>query len=155
MNYSNADLPRKRVGATALFLNPRREILIVKPAYRDGWLTPGGTVNENETPMEGCAREVSEELGLNCEIGRLLGLGYRSRHGDKVENIQFVFWGAVLLPSDESAITLQREELTEYRFSPVEELGQHLNQHLANRFKLAYEAHESGHVFYEENMRLS
>jgi len=155
MNYSNANLPRKRVGATALFLDALGNILIVKPTYRDGWLTPGGTVNENETPREGCAREVSEELGLNCKIGRLLGLGYRSRHGDKVENIQFVFWGAVLSYEDESAISLQEEELEEYRFCPVNQLGKHLNEHLANRIKLAYEAHESGQCFYEENMRLS
>lgn len=54
-----------RKAAVAIFLNSQDEILIVqKTAYSDKeWDLPGGGIEEGETPEEGIARELEEELG--------------------------------------------------------------------------------------------
>lgn len=153
MSYSNASLPRKRIGAAAILLDSQRAVLIVKPTYRLGWLTPGGTVEEDESPYEACGREVREELGLDVTIGRLLAVGYRPAHQDKVENIQFVFWGGELTDQQISSIRLPAGELDEFRFCERDDLGQFLNAHLANRCRLALEALELETIAYEEDMR--
>ena len=46
-NYYST-LPTKRMGAAVIFFNQKKEILIVKPTYKDHWSLPGGTVNKNE-----------------------------------------------------------------------------------------------------------
>lgn len=149
--YSNEHLPRKRVGATALYTNAADEILIVKPSYRSGWLTPGGTVDEGESPRSGCLREVHEELGHSFPIIRLLCIEYRPAHDSKVENLQFVFWGGELDPQAIDAIELASGELDEFRFSPVVDLQEYLNSALAHRVRVALEARANGRIIYLED----
>jgi len=47
-------------------------ILIHRAASDDFWALPGGRVEFLETSLETIARELGEELGLNCQIIRLL-----------------------------------------------------------------------------------
>lgn len=47
-------------------------VLLVNPAYKPGSEIPGGYLRPGETPREGAARELKEELGLTTPIGRLL-----------------------------------------------------------------------------------
>jgi 8-oxo-dGTP diphosphatase len=150
-SYSNAHLPRKRVGATALYVDQSDQILIVKPAYRQGWLTPGGTVEENESPYEGCRREVREELGSDLPVHRLICIEYRSAHEAKVENLQFVFWGGVLNHEQIEGLRLREGELEKYRFCPLEDIDQFLNPTLANRVTNAVHAQARGEVIYLED----
>ena len=70
-------LPKKRMAAGALFLNERQEILIVKPAYREFWLLPGGVIEDGESPRQACMREIREELGLEVWVEKLLCVDYK------------------------------------------------------------------------------
>lgn len=69
MNYKN--LPKKRMAAGCLFLNDKKELLILKPSYRETWNIPGGVIEENESPLAACKREIKEELGIECKINNL------------------------------------------------------------------------------------
>jgi len=58
------------------------EIVVVhRPAY-DDWTLPKGKVDADETPEECALREVKEETGFRCELGRPVGCtAYVDRRG--------------------------------------------------------------------------
>ena len=50
--------------------------MVVKPNYKEGWILPGGTVDENESPLTAAVREVKEEMGIRkirvvTKLGRI------------------------------------------------------------------------------------
>lgn len=144
-------LPKKRVGATVLFFNQANEILLVKPTYRDDWLTPGGTAELNESPSQACKREVSEELGLDLPIGRILCIEYQSSHDHRVENIQFIFFGGTLTEDVVKSIRLPLDEITGFKFCELSMAAKFLNYKLHRRVKHAVIALRKGQVVYLEN----
>ena len=62
---------KKPIAAGALFLNKDGKILLVEPTYKDHWGMPGGTVEDDESPADGCVREIKEELSLDLKKGDL------------------------------------------------------------------------------------
>jgi 8-oxo-dGTP diphosphatase len=62
--------------------NGRPEIVLVhRPAY-DDWAFPKGKLRGNETEEEAAVREVEEETGLRCTLGREVGVtSYRDAQG--------------------------------------------------------------------------
>jgi len=142
-------LPRKIVGSAAVFFNSKNELLIAKPNYRDGWLTPGGAVEALESPLQGCIREIKEEIGLDIPNLKCIGVGHEvgaTPDGEKYDALQFTFYGGVLSDEQISNITLQKKELDEYRFVPLEEALKLLNQKLARRIDQALKAYNAGTI---------
>jgi len=126
-------LPKKRMAAAALIQNSRGAILIVKPTYRPEWLLPGGAIEANESPRQACEREVQEEIGISLAIGNLLCVDYVPQEHVKTESLQFIFDGGILNQEQIQAIRLPAEELSEYRFSPLEEATSLLAPSVARR----------------------
>ena len=62
--------------------NGKVQIVVVhRPAY-DDWTLPKGKVDSDETPQECALREVREETGFRCELGRPVGCtAYVDRRG--------------------------------------------------------------------------
>jgi hypothetical protein len=56
-----AGLAAAFVTAGALITDTGGRVLLVKPNYRDHWLFPGGTADDNESPEAACAREIKED----------------------------------------------------------------------------------------------
>lgn len=114
-----ASLSRKVAGAGVIFRNEEGNILIVKPDYRDDWLLPGGSVDEDESPLTCAVREVAEEIGLAISNPRLVGICY-SKKVTFSDSFTFFFDGGVLKSERIAEIILQENELLEYRFVPLE-----------------------------------
>jgi 8-oxo-dGTP diphosphatase len=56
-------------------------VLVHRPAY-DDWSFPKGKLHQGETEAEAAAREVQEETGLRCRLGREVGTSaYRDPKG--------------------------------------------------------------------------
>lgn len=109
-------LPKKRMGAGVLLFNEKEEILIVKPTYRDYWLIPGGVVEKDESLRETCLRESQEEIGLDIDLKRLLGVHYKGDYLERGESLMFIFYGGVLTPEQIKGIELRDGEIEEYKF---------------------------------------
>ncbi|MCP5099570.1 MAG: NUDIX hydrolase, partial [Chloroflexi bacterium] len=65
-------LPKKRMSAGALFFDELGRLLVVNPTYKPTWEIPGGAIELNESPYQGCKREIEEELGLIRNLVRLI-----------------------------------------------------------------------------------
>lgn len=138
-----ASLPTMYGTAAALFLNGDGDILVVKPNYRPMWGLPGGVLEENESPHDGCAREVHEELGLSVDIGQLLVVDWLAADDDRPRPvIAFVFDGGVLASTAE--IVLQESELDEWRFVPLADAGAYLPPRMVSRVSAALRARCDG-----------
>lgn len=114
-------LPGKRVGAGVLLFNQAGEILIVKPNYKDFWLIPGGTIDKDESPRQGCVREIKEEIGLDITKLNFICVDYTTANDYKTESFQFVFNGGILNQEQIDKIVLDRKELDEYKFIKLED----------------------------------
>ena len=60
------------MAAGVLFRSADGRVLLVEPSYKPNWEIPGGAVEADESPWDGAARELAEELGLRLPVGRLL-----------------------------------------------------------------------------------
>ena len=86
MPESAARSRRQRVAAYALIIRAE-EILLARiaPAIseREQWTLPGGGIDFGEHPDDAVVREVHEETGLTCELGRPVWIGSAHRMLDE------------------------------------------------------------------------
>lgn len=139
-----------RSAAGALLFDDQGRLLLVEPTYKDYWDIPGGYLEPGETPTEACAREITEELGLEIEPGRLLVIDWapHPKDGDKA---LFVFDGGLLNSDDIAAIKLPPDELASFAFLPVQDASQRLIPRLARRVEAAARGRASGITMYLEH----
>jgi ADP-ribose pyrophosphatase YjhB (NUDIX family) len=138
-----------RVAAGALFFDESGNVLLVKPTYKDGWDIPGGYVEPGETPSEACRREITEELGIEAAISRLLVVDWApsEREGDK---ILFVFDAGQLDPAVE--LRLPEDELASCAFQPPEAFDDLMPARLARRLHAAVAARGADGVYLEHGV---
>lgn len=59
-------LGHSTLGARAIVLNEKNQILLVKHTYQPHWYIPGGGVKRGESARAACLRELEEEVGLTA-----------------------------------------------------------------------------------------
>ncbi|MEV6523738.1 NUDIX hydrolase [Longispora sp. NPDC051575] len=138
------------LAAGALISDADGRVLLVKPTYKSGWDLPGGYVDEGESPLEGCVREVREELGLDLPLRGPLVVDWspKRRTGNRV---MFVFDGGEL-PAG-AVLRLQAEELSEHRHVARDDLDGYLGRRLLPRVLAALDARAAGTTVYLEHGR--
>ena len=115
-------LPRKRVGAGVLFRDSDGRLMMVEPTYKPTLEIPGGLAEDGESPLDACARELREELGIEPPIGDLLVVDWVPAHGPWPDGVMFIFDGGTLTEDDLEPVKLQAEELSAYKFLTLEEI---------------------------------
>ena len=143
-------MTQPRVAAGALFFDAEGRVLLVKPSYKDGWDIPGGYVEPGETPLEGCRREVREELGIEPDIHQLLVTDWAPSAGEG-DKLLFVFDAGTLTPTSTQAFSLAEDELEAWAFMGRAELPDALPPRLLRRINQAIAAWQSGHHRYLEH----
>jgi 8-oxo-dGTP diphosphatase len=120
----HASLAGVIVSAAALISDGAGGVLLVKPNYRDHWSLPGGICEFGEAPRAGCTREVTEELGIDPDIGALLAIDWQPAqeiYGPTARPaVFFIFDGGIR--TSLSGIRLQPEELDDCRFARAGDL---------------------------------
>jgi 8-oxo-dGTP diphosphatase len=118
-------LPRVPASAGGLIFDDAGRLLVVDPTYKAHWTIPGGIMEaDGETPWEACRREVREEVGLVVEHGRLVAVDFLRPKAAKPGGLRFLFDCGVMPETALRSITLQEEELSEYRLvEPAVALG--------------------------------
>jgi 8-oxo-dGTP diphosphatase len=136
--------------AGALFLDETGRVLLVEPNYKNHWEIPGGLIEVGETPSQGCAREVAEELGLTRDPGRLLVVDW-APHPTQGDRVLFVFDGGTLTAAEIAMIRLQPEELDSYEFLPPAQALDRLIPRLRRRVDAALHALDEDRILYLEH----
>ena len=144
-------LPRKRMSAGALFFNTAGDLLLVKPTYKSHWQIPGGVIEENESPRQGCIREVKEELGIDRAPERLLCVSYTAEGKDHTEALHFVFLGGALSAEEIGQIHLPPAELSEFRFFSRDDARTQLGRRAGRRLGPCLLAMQNNQTVYLEN----
>lgn len=152
-NEHEAKMAHPRMAAGALFFDERDRVLLVEPSYKDYLEIPGGYVEQGESPLQACVREVQEELGITPRIGRLLVVDWApsTREGDK---LLYLFDGGLLSANHSSRIQVQADELLGYDFHPADELPKLTISRLALRVAAGIQAREKGETSYLEHGEL-
>ena len=145
-----AMLPKKQVGAAVLCFNTKGDLLIVKPNYKDGWLVPGGSTDENESPLHCAIRETKEEIGLDVPTLQLVGVYYGHKKGVFTDSLKFIFSGGVLSEKQIAEIKLQTNELEKYTFMSPQEAVPLFSSSLQNSVPACLEAIKNNTVAYVE-----
>ena len=111
------------IGAGAVVLNERGDILVVSERYRmgtgrgPGYKLPGGALHAGEHIADGAVREVLEETGIHARFESLVCL--RHWHGYRYEKSDIYF--VCRLSALSTEITMQEEEIAECLWMPIAE----------------------------------
>ena len=122
------DIPRIPASAGALIFDEAGRLLILKPNYKQGWTIPGGQVDaDGESPWDACRRETLEECGLEIVDGRLVCVDFlapRPQRPDSAHRpggVRFLFDCGTFSDERLKMITLQAEEIDEYRLAEMDQ----------------------------------
>ncbi|WP_327279620.1 MULTISPECIES: NUDIX hydrolase [unclassified Streptomyces] len=139
--------PKAITAASVLYTDAAGRILLVEPTYgKPGrWNLPGGGIDSDlgETPRAAARREVREELGLDLEPGRLLGVNW-SHKPDYPARIRFLYDGGVLDPAALARIRLAPFELLRWRAVPAGELRALVKPSLRRQIEACLRARTEG-----------
>lgn len=111
-----------RIGRrTRVVVRHQDRILVVKSWLGRGkWDLPGGGLHKNETPSEGAARELKEELGLEVDAAKIALL---KEEEFKVGLVRYpACYMSIALTELPAALKLQMYEIVEVRWVDAVEL---------------------------------
>jgi 8-oxo-dGTP diphosphatase len=147
-------IPAIPVSAGAMIFDRAGRLLILKPTYKSGWTIPGGVMEaDGETPWQACRREVREETGIDLRRGRLACVDFRPPRPGRPGGIRFLFDGGRLSDERLAAVTVQAEEISECRITPVEQALPLLRPPIRRRVRAGLSG--KGVVYLENGRRLS
>ncbi|RPF21087.1 ADP-ribose pyrophosphatase YjhB (NUDIX family) [Myceligenerans xiligouense] len=144
-------IPQKRSAATVVFTDAAGRVLLCEPTYKQVWEAPGGAVEADESPRDGAAREVREELGLVVGPGRLVALDYVPPIEGRTEGLIFVYDGGRMTDEQAAAIQLPHEELRSWAWCTVDQVHERMRPLVARRIEAALDAIADGGVVELEN----
>lgn len=139
-----AGLSRKRMAAGVLFRDAEGRVLLVEPSYKPNWEIPGGAVEADESPWATATRELTEELGWDRPLGRLLAVDYVGPQDSRPEGVVFAFDGGVLDETDVVGVVFADAEIVSAAFHTLAEARGKVKTLLADRLAVALEAVEQG-----------
>lgn len=114
------------VGVGAFILNEKKELLLQKravPAEKDHWCIPGGRLEMFELLEHAVIREAKEELGVEIEVIRLMGV---CDHIILEENAHWVAMSYLCKIRSGEPKIMEPDKASDLQWFPLDNLPDHL-----------------------------
>jgi 8-oxo-dGTP diphosphatase len=119
---ASTPVPSIPVSTGALIFDRSGRLLILKPTYKSGWTIPGGIMEaDGESPWQACRREVREECGLDIAGARLACVDFRPMREGNPGGVRFLFDCGAVPDAMLDQLSLQADEIAQYRLAPMPE----------------------------------
>lgn len=106
----------------AVIIDDEEQVLLTRrniSPFKDMWVMPGGKIDLGEEIFKALHREVKEEVGLEVEIGELIGVFEHLTPGEENDHFIILYYRCRPLYCD---IDHNHAEVAEARWVPREEL---------------------------------
>jgi len=150
-----ASLTRVRAAAGVILRNRQGQVLVVYPTYKAECELPGGSLEQDESPLEACQRELKEELGFVPPVGGLLCVDWVPPNPPWDGGLMFLFDGGVLSQSQIAEIRLPPDELGRFEFVSPDALESVLVPRLARRVLASLPSGGHGGVYLEDGVSVA
>ncbi|MFV0452299.1 MAG: NUDIX hydrolase [Propioniciclava sp.] len=147
----NTVTPRKRLIAHALVTDQTGRVYLCETSFKPDWELPGGIVEPGESPRRACAREISEELGLDLQPGRLLVVDWLRPHLGWEDALEVVFATDPLTPAEIARITPDGTEILAVHALTLDEACTRVAPYAVGRLRAAWAASHTGRPGYLED----
>lgn len=117
----------KKLVVAALIIDQQGRVLLTqrtqKQSFAGYWEFPGGKIEEGESPEEALTREIQEEIGVACRVGKIAKVLFYQYPA--FDLFLLVYHCEVLAtPSSievEQIVYVERENLFKYKMIPADE----------------------------------
>ncbi len=92
-----------KLGAFAVILNEAGEVLLCHRTDMDLWNLPGGAVELGESPWDAVLRETREEIGVEAETERVVGICFKPGSDELVTCFACLIVSGVPHPADDES----------------------------------------------------
>jgi 8-oxo-dGTP pyrophosphatase MutT (NUDIX family) len=134
-------VPTHILGAGAVLINPRNEVLVVRVRGSKGFNLPGGHVDPGERIQDSIVREVLEETGVQARFESIVGFTTRHPYEFGKSNMHFI---CRLQPLTETINIIDTDEIEEAKWMPIEHYLTDETNGLTNRQFVSQVAHSQG-----------
>ncbi|MFN8189975.1 MAG: NUDIX hydrolase [Nocardioidaceae bacterium] len=133
----NSFLPRKRAIGQMMIRDTQDRVLLCQLTYKKDWDLPGGVVEVGESPRLAVGRELTEELGLTIEPGRLLLTDWLPPWGGWDDAVCLVFDGGVQPATIVADLVCQEREIRCAEFLSPDQIRERAADFTARRIAAA------------------
>jgi 8-oxo-dGTP pyrophosphatase MutT (NUDIX family) len=133
----NSFLPRKRAISQLLVRDSDDRVLLCQLTYKRDWDLPGGVTEVGESPRDGVAREIEEELGVLLEPGRLLLTDWLPPWGGWDDALCLVFDGGRHPVDLVERVVKEQREIRSVEFCTREQVAERAADFTARRIGAA------------------
>lgn len=146
----NAIAPRKRLIAHALVTDAAGRVLLCETRYKEDWELPGGIVEPGESPLQGCRREMVEEMGWAPRVGGVLVVDWLRPWRGWEDAVELVFDTEPVSPADAEALRPDGREIAALHWLSPEQAAARMTSFGADRLASALQARAQSTSFYAE-----
>lgn len=148
----NSVTARKRVIAHLLLTDSEDRVCILQTTFKPDFELPGGILEVGESPRDGLAREVREELDHRLDIGRLLVVDWLVPYLGWEDAVELIFDAGTL--SDPDLLRPDGREIASVHWLELSAAAARMAPFAQGRLRAAWSARRHGQTFYLEGGNL-